>query len=172
MEQQLKTNIRQTQNKIWHGVSKDVGYLRRILNELYIMRFKVSVWFYFLPGFLILIWKTFLKICLERNSRSDDEMRIFNYFTNWDIRYFMVCELDNIQIRYINQYAALFGNSQKVYFLKFLFSVTKQKFPNFHLFSLEFDIFFKNKYKGFLYAKKYKFTFDFAFSSSQKKIVK
>uniref|UniRef100_T1GP23 Potassium channel domain-containing protein n=1 Tax=Megaselia scalaris TaxID=36166 RepID=T1GP23_MEGSC len=40
MEQQLRTNIRQTQNKIWHGVSKDVGYLRRILNELYIMKFK------------------------------------------------------------------------------------------------------------------------------------
>lgn len=29
-----------THNKIWHGFSKDVGYLRRIMNELYLDKFK------------------------------------------------------------------------------------------------------------------------------------
>lgn len=42
LEQQLTDNIKLTHNRIWHGVSKDVGYLRRILNEVYIMRFRVS----------------------------------------------------------------------------------------------------------------------------------
>ncbi|XP_017480163.1 PREDICTED: open rectifier potassium channel protein 1 [Rhagoletis zephyria] len=40
LEQQLSTNIKTTQNRIWTGVTKDVGHLRRILNELYIMRVK------------------------------------------------------------------------------------------------------------------------------------
>ncbi|XP_037935600.1 open rectifier potassium channel protein 1 [Teleopsis dalmanni] len=40
LEQQLSTNIKSTQNRIWNGVTKDVGYLRRILNELYIIKFK------------------------------------------------------------------------------------------------------------------------------------
>ncbi|XP_046801514.1 open rectifier potassium channel protein 1 [Lucilia cuprina] len=40
LEQQLSSNIKATQNRIWSGVTKDVGYLRRILNELYIMKFK------------------------------------------------------------------------------------------------------------------------------------
>lgn len=41
LEQQLTDNIKLTHNRIWHEVSKDVGYLRRILNEVYIMRFRV-----------------------------------------------------------------------------------------------------------------------------------
>lgn len=41
LEQQLTDNIKLTHNRIWNEVSKDVGYLRRILNEVYIMRFRV-----------------------------------------------------------------------------------------------------------------------------------
>lgn len=40
-EKQLAENIKLTHNRIWSGVSKDVGYLRRILNEVYIMRVRV-----------------------------------------------------------------------------------------------------------------------------------
>ncbi|XP_067636203.1 open rectifier potassium channel protein 1 isoform X2 [Eurosta solidaginis] len=40
IEQQLSSNIKTTQNRIWTGVTKDVGHLRRILNELYILRVK------------------------------------------------------------------------------------------------------------------------------------
>lgn len=40
-EKQLAENIKITHNRIWTGVSKDVGYLRRILNEIYIMRVRV-----------------------------------------------------------------------------------------------------------------------------------
>ncbi|XP_075155041.1 open rectifier K[+] channel 1 [Haematobia irritans] len=40
LEQQLSSNIKATQHRIWSGVTKDVGYLRRILNELYILKFK------------------------------------------------------------------------------------------------------------------------------------
>lgn len=41
-EQQLAENIKLTHNRIWSGVSKDVSYLRRILNEVYIMRVRVG----------------------------------------------------------------------------------------------------------------------------------
>lgn len=41
LEHQLSGNIKATQHRIWQGVTKDVGYLRRILNELYMMKFKV-----------------------------------------------------------------------------------------------------------------------------------
>ncbi|XP_055854473.1 open rectifier potassium channel protein 1 isoform X2 [Episyrphus balteatus] len=40
LEYQLSENIKATQHRIWSGVTKDVGYLRRILNELYIIKFK------------------------------------------------------------------------------------------------------------------------------------
>lgn len=40
-EKQLAENIKLTHNRIWNEVSKDVGYLRRILNEVYIMRVRV-----------------------------------------------------------------------------------------------------------------------------------
>lgn len=42
LENQLAENLKATQSRIWNGVTKDVGYLRRILNEIYLMRFKVS----------------------------------------------------------------------------------------------------------------------------------
>lgn len=42
LEHQLADNIKATQSRIWNGVTKDVGYLRRILNEVYIMKFKVN----------------------------------------------------------------------------------------------------------------------------------
>ncbi|ALC48384.1 Ork1 [Drosophila busckii] len=40
IEQQLSSNLKATQNRIWTGVTKDVGYLRRLLNELYILKVK------------------------------------------------------------------------------------------------------------------------------------
>lgn len=41
LEHQLSENIKLTQNRIWSGVTKDVSYLRRILNEIYMLKFKV-----------------------------------------------------------------------------------------------------------------------------------
>lgn len=32
-----------THKKIWNGVTKDVGYLRNILNEVYFLKFRVSL---------------------------------------------------------------------------------------------------------------------------------
>lgn len=40
LEKQLTDNIKSTQSRIWNGVTKDVSYLRRILNEVYIMKFR------------------------------------------------------------------------------------------------------------------------------------
>jgi hypothetical protein len=37
-------NIKETQKKIWNGVTKDVGYIRKILNEVYFLKFKVRRW--------------------------------------------------------------------------------------------------------------------------------
>lgn len=42
IEHNLAMNIKQTQQKIWGGVTKDVGYLRQILNEVYFLKFRVS----------------------------------------------------------------------------------------------------------------------------------
>lgn len=42
LEHKLAQNLKVTQSKIWNGVTKDVSYLRKILNEVYLMRFKVS----------------------------------------------------------------------------------------------------------------------------------
>lgn len=41
LEHQLSSNLKATQHRIWSGVTKDVGYLRRVLNELYILKVKV-----------------------------------------------------------------------------------------------------------------------------------
>lgn len=41
IENLLAEQIKLTHNRIWSGVSKDMGFLRRILNEIYIMRVKV-----------------------------------------------------------------------------------------------------------------------------------
>ncbi|KAH8396254.1 hypothetical protein KR222_006521, partial [Zaprionus bogoriensis] len=40
LEHQLSSNLKATQHRIWSGVTKDVGYLRRLLNELYILKVK------------------------------------------------------------------------------------------------------------------------------------
>lgn len=42
LEHQLSENIKLTQQRIWTGVTRDVSYLRKIFNEIYIMRFKVK----------------------------------------------------------------------------------------------------------------------------------
>lgn len=42
LEHQLSENIKITHNRIWNGVTKDVSYLRRILNEIYMLKFKVQ----------------------------------------------------------------------------------------------------------------------------------
>lgn len=42
LEHQLSENIKVTHNRIWNGVTKDVSYLRTILNEIYMMKFKVN----------------------------------------------------------------------------------------------------------------------------------
>lgn len=41
IEHNLAINIKETQKKIWNGVTKDVGYIRKILNEVYFLKFKV-----------------------------------------------------------------------------------------------------------------------------------
>lgn len=41
LEQHLSENIILTHNRIWNGVTKDVGYLRRILHEVSLMKSKV-----------------------------------------------------------------------------------------------------------------------------------
>lgn len=46
LENQLAENIKLTHQRIWHGVGKDVGYLRKILHEVYLMRFRVSIIIY------------------------------------------------------------------------------------------------------------------------------
>ncbi|KAG5682182.1 hypothetical protein PVAND_011550 [Polypedilum vanderplanki] len=40
IEHNLAINIKETQRKIWNGVQKDVGYIRKILNEVYFSKFK------------------------------------------------------------------------------------------------------------------------------------
>ncbi|XP_026464332.1 LOW QUALITY PROTEIN: open rectifier potassium channel protein 1-like [Ctenocephalides felis] len=40
LEHKLANNLKITQERIWNGVTRDVGYLRRILNELYLVNFK------------------------------------------------------------------------------------------------------------------------------------
>lgn len=43
LEHKLANNLKITQERIWNGVTRDVGYLRRILNELYLVNFKVKI---------------------------------------------------------------------------------------------------------------------------------
>lgn len=42
IEHSLAMNIKETHKKIFGGVSKDIGYLRQILNEVYFLKFKVN----------------------------------------------------------------------------------------------------------------------------------
>lgn len=41
LEHQLSMNIKETQHRVWSEVTKDVNYLRRILNEANMMKFEV-----------------------------------------------------------------------------------------------------------------------------------
>lgn len=43
LEHKLAMNLKMTQNKLWHGLTKDVGYLRRVLNEMYLQKLRVSI---------------------------------------------------------------------------------------------------------------------------------
>lgn len=45
IEKLLAEQIKLTHNRIWSSVSKDMGFLRRILNEIYIMGVKVDIVF-------------------------------------------------------------------------------------------------------------------------------
>uniref|UniRef100_A0A2M3ZFH7 Putative open rectifier potassium channel protein 1 n=1 Tax=Anopheles braziliensis TaxID=58242 RepID=A0A2M3ZFH7_9DIPT len=40
LEKVLATNLKETQHRVWHGVTKDISYLRKILNEVYMLKFK------------------------------------------------------------------------------------------------------------------------------------
>lgn len=42
IEHNLAINLKETHRRIWNGVTKDVGYIRKVLNEVYFMKFKVS----------------------------------------------------------------------------------------------------------------------------------
>ena len=42
IERKLAKNIKQTQSKLWSTLTRDVNYLRRILNEMYVMTLKVN----------------------------------------------------------------------------------------------------------------------------------
>lgn len=41
MEKLLAVNVKETQQRVWNGVTKDISYLRKILNEVYMLKFKV-----------------------------------------------------------------------------------------------------------------------------------
>lgn len=41
LEHQLSVNIHNTQHRIWSEVTKDLNYLRHVLNEVNFMKFKV-----------------------------------------------------------------------------------------------------------------------------------
>ncbi|XP_055545751.1 open rectifier potassium channel protein 1 isoform X2 [Wyeomyia smithii] len=40
LQKALAMNVMETQQRVWHGVTKDVSYLRKILNEVYMLKFK------------------------------------------------------------------------------------------------------------------------------------
>jgi uncharacterized membrane protein YciS (DUF1049 family) len=42
IERKLANNIKLTQSKLWSSLTRDVNYLRRILNEMYVMTLKVN----------------------------------------------------------------------------------------------------------------------------------
>lgn len=41
IERKLASNLKQTHSKLWHTFTRDVRYLRRVLNEMYVMALKV-----------------------------------------------------------------------------------------------------------------------------------
>ncbi|XP_055610133.1 open rectifier potassium channel protein 1 isoform X2 [Uranotaenia lowii] len=40
LEKILAHNVKETQARVWNGVTKDISYLRKILNEVYMLKFK------------------------------------------------------------------------------------------------------------------------------------
>ena len=42
LERKLANNIKLTQSKLWSNLTRDVNFLRRILNEMYVMTLKVN----------------------------------------------------------------------------------------------------------------------------------
>ena len=58
LEQKLVEAL--TRSKIWHGFTKDLGYMRRIMNELYLDKFKVKNTFFSIETNLFL---PFVKVC-------------------------------------------------------------------------------------------------------------
>ena len=42
IEQKLANNIKLTQSKLWSSLTHEINYLRRILNEMYVMTLKVN----------------------------------------------------------------------------------------------------------------------------------
>lgn len=43
LERKLAQNLKQTHSKILNEFSRDVSYVRRLLNELYLLKFKVRI---------------------------------------------------------------------------------------------------------------------------------
>jgi hypothetical protein len=41
LEHKLATNIKQTHSKLWNSFTRDVSYLRHVINEMYVMTLKV-----------------------------------------------------------------------------------------------------------------------------------
>lgn len=41
LERKLASNIKSTQSKIWHGFTRDAGILRKVINEIHMLRYKV-----------------------------------------------------------------------------------------------------------------------------------
>lgn len=44
LEHLFLERLKQTHTKIWHQFTKDVVYIRRVLNESYLLKFKVCIW--------------------------------------------------------------------------------------------------------------------------------
>uniref|UniRef100_A0A182QZ56 Potassium channel domain-containing protein n=1 Tax=Anopheles farauti TaxID=69004 RepID=A0A182QZ56_9DIPT len=40
LEKIVASNLKETQHRVWNGVTKDISYLRKILNEVYMLKFK------------------------------------------------------------------------------------------------------------------------------------
>uniref|UniRef100_A0A182K6H6 Potassium channel domain-containing protein n=1 Tax=Anopheles christyi TaxID=43041 RepID=A0A182K6H6_9DIPT len=40
LEKLVACNLKETQHRVWNGVTKDISYLRKILNEVYMLKFK------------------------------------------------------------------------------------------------------------------------------------
>lgn len=73
LEHQLSSNLKATQHRIWSGVTKDVGYLRRVLNELYILKVKV------MPKTTMNIYHIIWAYCHRYGKTNKNKSRIFMF---------------------------------------------------------------------------------------------